>query len=192
MKLIVGLGNKGAQYRATRHNIGFQVVDRLAEKHEVAWRPLTLFPIALYGAWRVGPAEVHLLQPQTMMNRSGDALKQAVGKWAVVPAQMLLVCDDVNLPLGTLRLRADGGAGGHNGLASCIDTLQTEAIPRLRIGVGRADLPKDLTDFVLSPFQRDEQRLLEQDIIPRAVDACELWTTEGIEKAMNYANRGLP
>ncbi len=189
MKLIVGLGNKGEQYFATRHNIGFQVVDRLAEKHEVSLsRPLTFFPIAIYGAWRVGRTEVQLLQAHTMMNRSGDALKQAVERWGVVPAHVLLVCDDVNLPLGKIRLRADGGAGGHNGLASCIDALQTEAIPRLRIGVGIATLPKDLTDFVLSPFQGEEQRRLQQDIIPWAVEACELWTTEGIEVAMNRVN----
>jgi len=165
MKLIVGLGNPGPHYEQTRHNVGAMVVRRLARR-------------------RLGP-DVRLLVPDAMMNVSGEALARAA-----LPERMedlLLVCDDVNLPLGTLRVRPEGSDGGHHGLASCLQQLGTEAVPRLRVGVGSASLPKDLTEFVLSPFDPPERPVVEETLA-RAAEACELWAARGIEAAMNRVN----
>ena len=165
MKLIVGLGNPGPHYEQTRHNVGAMVVRRLARR-------------------RLGP-DVRLLVPDAMMNVSGEALARAA-----LPERMedlLLVCDDVNLPLGTLRVRPEGSDGGHHGLASCLQQLGTEAVPRLRVGVGSASLPKDLTEFVLSPFDPPERPVVEETLA-RAAEACELWAAGGIEAAMNRVN----
>ena len=106
------------------------------------------------------------------------------------PSDILIVCDDVNIPLGTLRLRASGGAGGHHGLESCLEHLGTDAVARLRVGVGREPLPKDLTDFVLSAFDPEEQPVLAQ-ALDRAVEACEMWDRKGIDAAMNQVNPKL-
>lgn len=184
MKLIVGLGNKGDEYELTRHNVGFQVVDALVEKYKLVWRPLSLFPIAIYYDWQ---DQAKLLKPLTMMNRSGEAFQHAVHKWKIELQDILIVCDDVNLPLGTRRLKASGSPGGHHGLASCLEALGTEEVPRLRCGVGTTLLPKDLTEFVLSEFQREE-RPIAQQMITRAVEACEQWCVEGIDATMNRVN----
>jgi len=127
---------------------------------------------------------VRLVMPLTMMNESGEALRATGG----AVEDLLLVCDDVNLPLGTIRLRAQGGAGGHHGLESCLGVLGTEDVARLRIGVGREPLPRDLHDFVLSPF-RSEERPVIACAIDEAVAACETWVREGIEGAMNRHNK---
>lgn len=187
MKLIVGLGNPGPEYDTTRHNVGFLVLEGLRQAHRAVWARERAGGY-VFGAWQSGATTIHLMRPMLMMNRSGAALADAVKKWDVAPQDILIVCDDVNLPLGTLRLRPQGSAGGHHGLASCLETLQTDAVSRLRIGVGIESLPKDLTDFVLSPFQREEQQRVETDIIPRAVEACEQWSLHGIEVAMNRVN----
>jgi aminoacyl-tRNA hydrolase len=122
-----------------------------------------------------------------MMNQSGQALAIAVQPWRMGLQDILLVCDDVNLPLETLRLRPQGSDGGHHGLASCLEQLQSQAIPRLRVGVGIRPLPKDLTDFVLSPFTKQERLVLDH-ALNRAVEACELWAVEGMQVAMNRVN----
>jgi len=189
MKLIVGLGNIGSEYVATRHNIGFMVVERLAQQHGVRlaqrWSQDSRV-VACYGETALGKTAVRLMVPQTMMNHSGEALG-TVAAWGVGLPDLLLVCDDVNLPLGTLRLRAQGSDGGHHGLASCLGYLQTEAVSRLRIGIGISSLPNDLTEFVLSPFEAVEQPVVHQ-AVTRAVEACELWVREGIQVAMNEVN----
>ncbi len=189
MKVIVGLGNIGPEYATTRHNVGFMVVDRLAADHgggltqrHRQQRELA----AIYGDIRIGSEQVRLVQPQTMMNRSGLALG-ALASWHVEPADLLLVCDDVNLPLGILRMKPRGSAGGHHGLMSCFAALGTSDVPRLRVGVGTEPLPRDLTDFVVSPFRPAERPLVAQTI-ERATEACELWAAKGIEAAMNRAN----
>jgi len=123
-----------------------------------------------------------------MMNEFGTAVSAAAALWRPEPQDILLVVDDVNLPLGTLRLRPEGSSGGHHGLASCLERLGTEAVPRLRVGVGRQDLPRDLTEFVLSRFDGDERPRL-RDVVTRAVEACELWAAKGIDTAMNDINR---
>jgi len=122
-----------------------------------------------------------------MMNESGKPLAEAVKKWKVRFEDILLVCDDVNLPLGVLRLRPHGSDGGHHGLASCLEQLQSQEIPRLRVGVGIQPLPKDLTEFVLSPFHNRERPRLEQ-VVTRAAEACAVWATDGIQAAMNRVN----
>ena len=182
MKLIVGLGNVGSDYADTRHNVGFMVVQRLAARHRVRW---SRQGGALCGRWRLGTTVMKLLLPQTMMNRSGEALAAR----RTVPEACLIVLDDVNLPLGTLRLRPQGSDGGHHGLASCIGALGTEGVPRLRIGVGARPLPKDLTEFVLSPFEPDERPVLD-GAMGKAVDVCEVWAREGIRGAMEHMTTG--
>jgi len=182
MKLIVGLGNVGPEYEATRHNVGFLVVRELGRKHRVRWERGG-GPVHVSGDWKLRAGAVRLLLPSTMMNRSGEA----VTKWDISPADLLVVCDDVNLPLGALRLRPDGGAGGHHGLASCVDELGTEEISRLRVGVGVERLPADLTEFVLTPFEAQEQAVL-RETVARAVEACELWVMRGVQLAMNMVN----
>jgi PTH1 family peptidyl-tRNA hydrolase len=190
MKLIVGLGNVGPQYQATRHNVGFLVVDTLARRHGIAvtkrWiagRAL----VALYGEGMIGAEPVRLLLPQTMMNVSGRAATAATA-WEIEPPDTLVVFDDVNLPLGALRARATGGPGGHHGLESWLAAVGSEDVPRLRVGVAGELMPKELAGYVLSEFRPQERAAIEQ-AIARAADACEWWVREGIEAMMNRANR---
>lgn len=184
MRLIVGLGNPGNEYATTRHNVGFLVVEEFGKQHRAGWSSDPLLNARLCS---LEGGALRLLEPQTMMNNSGGAVAASQQRWGVSPQDMLIVCDDVNLPLGSLRLRPSGGAGGHHGLASCLERLGTEDVPRLRIGVGTEPLPKDLTEFVLSPFLGEERPIIHE-AIAGAVSACELWATEGIQAAMNQVN----
>ena len=193
MKVIVGLGNVGAEYEATRHNVGFLVVQQLAANAHVALRHRLTHGrelIARYGDWSGRDEVVRLLLPQTMMNASGAALAH-LSEWQVKPSEVLVVCDDVNLPLGTLRLRALGSDGGHHGLASCLERLQTRALPRLRVGIGVTSLPKELTEFVLSPFHADEDATMRHTLT-RAVEVCQVWAEEGMKGAMTCLSRRWP
>ena len=188
MKLIVGLGNPGRTYHDTRHNVGFALIQHLAERRGVDIRERFMSsdarPAGVCGEYRHGSETIRLLMPLTMMNESGQALRGLD-----VPRQtLLIVCDDVNLPLGTLRLRPTGSAGGHHGLRSCLDALGTEDVPRLRIGVGTNTLPRDLEVFVLSPFRSDERPVIRR-AVEQAGDACETWATDGMETTMNRYNR---
>ena len=166
------------------------VIQRLAERHGIELRcvlphPASGRPAAVCGDYRDGEASVRLLMPLTMMNDSGDALRTV----SVDPVELLIICDDVNLPLGTIRLRPQGSAGGHHGLQSCLDALKTEQVPRLRVGIGVEPLPSDLEGFVLSPFRSEERSRITQ-AIEQAESACETWVTEGMERAMNRWNKG--
>lgn len=188
MNVIIGLGNPGHTYHQTRHNVGFMVIEWLASRHGVSvtkrvTHPANQRPAAVYGEYQEGQRSVQLLMPLTMMNESGDALT-AIGR---PPSELLVVCDDVNLPLGTLRLRPQGSAGGHHGLASCLEALGTEDVTRLRVGVGVTEMPHDLEAFVLSRFRNTELPLIKQ-AVAQAAEACETWVTEGIEAAMNRYN----
>ena len=189
MKVIVGLGNPGHNYHETRHNAGFLVIQQLAERRgaQILTRRVNAQdgrPAGVSGEYAYEGQTVQLLMPLTMMNESGDALR---GLEADVK-DVLIVCDDVNLPLGTLRLRVEGGPGGHHGLQSCLEALGTEQVARLRLGVGTAELPSELHDFVLSPFDPAERPVMKS-MIAQAADACEVWVKEGVEMAMNRYNR---
>jgi PTH1 family peptidyl-tRNA hydrolase len=188
MKLVVGLGNPGEPYRGTRHNVGFEILDRLVDRHVTAgWR--TAPADALEARWRRPDGDpVLLVKPLTFMNLSGRAV-QALSHFYRVPAgDLLIVCDDVHLPLGRLRARASGSEGGHNGLRSVAEALGTIDYPRLRVGVGRGDDRRDLADHVLARFDADERRAIDE-AVARAADAVEMWTDEGLAKMMNTFNR---
>ncbi len=183
MKLIVGLGNPGTKYAATRHNVGFRVADLLAARGGIDL-PQEKFH-AWFGRGTIAGTEVVLMKPTTFMNRSGQAVVAAGRFYQLPPDDLLVISDDTALPLGKLRLRRSGGAGGHNGLQDIIDRLGTEDFARLRIGI---DAPVgERVGFVLSRFaDPDEKRMTEA--CERAADAVECWLTQGIDQAMNRYN----
>jgi len=186
MKLIVGLGNPGPEYRDTRHNVGFKVVDALAERWRVADQWREKFD-ALHIKTTVGDEAVILSKPLTFMNLSGQAVAGLSGFYKIDPADILVVTDDVALPVGRLRARREGGAGGHNGLKSIIQSLATQAFPRMRVGVGRGDHRRDLADHVLGRFEADERDTVSAAVL-RAADASEVFLSEGIERVMSVFN----
>lgn len=187
MKLIAGLGNPGAQYRGTRHNVGFEVVETLAGRHGGAWEAAKVD--GLIARLRMaGGEQVLLLKPLTFMNLSGDAVQGVAHYFKIDVPDTLIVTDDVNLPLGRLRARKTGTEGGHNGLRSVILRLGTLDFPRLRVGVGRGDERRELADHVLSRFDADEIPGIEA-AIARAADAAETFVTSGIDDVMNRFNR---
>jgi len=186
VKLIVGLGNPGREYRETRHNVGFMVADALADRWRVAdqWREKSSALLARTG---VGDAGVLLVKPLTFMNLSGEAVAAVAGFYKVEPADVLVIVDEAALPLGRLRARRDGSAGGHNGLKSLIQHLGTQAFPRLRVGVGRGDNGRELADHVLGRFEPDERETVSAAVL-RAADATEMFISDGIERVMNAFN----
>jgi len=184
--IVVGLGNPGRRYQGTRHNIGFAVADEVARRRQAAFESGR--GDALTARCGRGADAVLVVKPLTMMNLSGAAVAAVGGFYKVDPSAILVAADDVNLPLGRLRLRARGSAGGHNGYKSIIECLGTEEFPRLRVGVGRGDPRRDLADHVLARFDDDERDEVER-AVARAADAVETFLAEGIEAAMNRYNR---
>ena len=191
MKLIVGLGNPGPRYARTRHNIGLRVLDAVATRAGAALAARRF--AGRFGAGALAGERVGLLAPETFMNRSGEAVAEALAALPVAdPArELLVVLDDVDLPLGRLRLRARGSSGGHNGLADVLERLGSEDVPRLRFGIGRPTEPRDTVDFVLEPFAPGEEELLTL-AVARAVEAVECFVAEGIAAAMNRFNGPWP
>ena len=189
-KLIVGLGNPGKEYASTRHNIGFAVLDRLAEKLNCSFRSKWRFSAKIAEAAVGDTGKVVLAEPQTYMNRSGAAVQTLLNWLKVEPGQLLVVVDDADLPLGQIRLRLAGGSGGHNGLRSIIETLGgNEEFARLRVGIGRsAPLGTDISGHVLGRFAAPEQELAEQAVAV-AAEAVECCLREGLTEAMNQFNR---
>ena len=187
MKLIVGLGNPGAKYRGTRHNIGFAVLDELAARWQVSFESA---PVDALIAKVRGADEVLLAKPLTFMNASGEAVGALLRYYKIEIADLLVVVDDVQLPLGKLRARVRGSAGGHNGLKSIVAHVG-DAFSRLRIGVGRGDPRRDLADHVLTRFDADEAAEVER-VTARAADAAEMFVTSGIGAVMNGFNGGDP
>ena len=185
MKLIVGLGNRGRKYDQTRHNVGFEVLDRLAERFGDG-RAKDKFSGQLMEASIAG-GRVLLLWPHTFMNRSGESVGPALEFYKLELVDLLVVCDDFNLPLGKLRFRRDGSAGGQNGLADVIRRLGTEEFSRLRLGIGPVPENWDAVDFVLGKFAKAERDSVAE-IVVRAADGAECWVTEGIAAAMNRYN----
>ena len=183
MKLVVGLGNPGPQYRDTRHNVGFWVIDEIARRWQIGdgWRERDEALVVRK------PGLAILAKPLTFMNLSGFAVSRLRQFYQIEIADLLVVIDEAALPLGRLRARARGSAGGHNGLKSVIERLGTTEFPRLRLGVGRGDGRRDLADHVLSIFERSERAELESFIV-RAADAVEMFVAEGIGMMMNTYN----
>ncbi|MDX2130620.1 MAG: aminoacyl-tRNA hydrolase [Planctomycetota bacterium] len=196
MKLIVGLGNPGAEYTSTRHNVGFMVVDRLSSKHGAGATPRARFKAATTEVVIAGE-KCLLLKPTTYMNLSGQCVGEAIAFYkADVGADLLVVVDDLYLPTGAVRLRPGGGTGGHNGLTDIQRALGTEAYARLRIGVGM--LPgggkpahMDQADYVLSRFSAEEHAALEGGLA-KAVQGAEAWASRGLAQAMNSVNAPEP
>ena len=189
IKLVVGLGNIGKPYQNTRHNIGFEVVDALAREHAARFR-VGKFK-GEEATIRIGEQRVLLLKPHTLMNLSGESVLAAVRFYRIPLSQLLIVCDDVNLPLGKLRFRPRGSDGGHNGLWNIINRLGSQEFARLRLGVGEKPPEMDLVDFVLGHFITRERQVMNaaRDFAARAV---ETWVTEGTEAAMNRWNAVQP
>jgi peptidyl-tRNA hydrolase, PTH1 family len=188
MKAIVGLGNPGPKYRGTRHNIGFEVVDELARRGQITFEPAPAD--ALIARWRRADEVVLLAKPMTFMNESGQAVGELVRYYKVDLGDLLIVLDEAQLPLGRLRARARGSAGGHNGLKSVIAHIGEE-LSRLRIGVGRGDGRRDLADHVLARFEAEEMAEVER-MRTRATEAAEIFITSGIAAVMNAYNGGDP
>jgi len=185
MKLIFGLGNPGRQYAGTRHNAGFMVLERLANRHALSGVKQKFHSAVLDG--RIADTRCMLFEPQTYMNRSGLAVAEAAKFYSLEPSELLIVVDDVSLPCGTIRLRAEGSAGGHNGLSDIEKALGTRQYPRLRIGIdspGRASQ----VDYVLGKFSPDQQKAIDP-ALDDACDAIETWLREGIDKAMSLYNQ---
>ena len=184
MKIVVGLGNPGREYAATRHNLGFMVVDELARRHTASERR-NRFRSDLVEIFDEGE-KVVLLKPRTYMNLSGSAVREAVSWYKAALDDVLVVVDDIDLPFGGMRLRAKGGSGGHNGLRSIIAELGVDAFARMRIGIGRG--PGHATRQVLSRFTAEEERILTS-VIEAAADCVLEWERHGIVSAMNRCNR---
>lgn len=185
-RLIVGLGNPGSEYEDTRHNIGFAIVDAIAEKARITFK-YDGRADAFVGEGRVRGGPVLLAKPLTYMNRSGDAVKRLAKRYQFVSRELFVIVDDINLVTGKLRLRQRGSAGGHNGVQDIIDCLGTDDFPRLRIGIGN-DFPRGRqADYVLSPFSVDELPVIEE-AVQRGRDAAITFVTDGIVTAMNRFN----
>jgi PTH1 family peptidyl-tRNA hydrolase len=197
MRLILGLGNPGEEYRDTRHNVGFRVVEELARRWEVSVDRQECN--ALTGRATLGAAaaaggedlqtEILLVKPQTYMNRSGYAARCFAERYELEPAAVLVVYDEINLPLGKLRVRRGGSPAGHRGLESILEHLRSAEVPRLRLGVAQETKVdgEELAGFVLGPFAAEEREVVEE-MIRRAADACEAWAREGVEVAMRGFN----
>ncbi len=185
MWLIVGLGNPGAAYRNSRHNLGFEVVGRLAERHRIRLDRKRFK--AIFGKGNVGGRPVLLSRPQTYMNRSGQSVGVMAG-WHRVPAeQVIVIHDDLDLPLGRIRLKAGGGHGGHNGVRDIAKALGSPEFLRVRMGIGRPDPRADATDHVLSSFRPDEHDAVRR-MLDLAADATEAILGDGLDAAMNRYN----
>ena len=185
MKLIVGLGNPGPEYEKTRHNVGWHVLDAFARKFRIEVTKHE--KDALTGTGRVAGGSVLVAKPLTYMNLSGDAVRLLVNAYLESADDMIVVYDDIDLPLGKLRIRPSGSSGTHNGMRSIVQTLGTERFPRLRIGIGAADGGR-LRDYVLDEFAADEQAIVDR-AIGRAVDALVLFARGDLKRAMNEFNK---
>jgi PTH1 family peptidyl-tRNA hydrolase len=185
MKLVVGLGNHGPEYVGTRHNVGYETVDRLAE---------TLGPVRFRGQFsgrtatvKAGTEKVLLLKPETFMNRSGQSVQPALAFYGLAAEDLLVICDDLNLPVGKIRVRRSGSDGGQKGLRNIAERLGTTEYARLRIGIGEAPQGQDAADYVLSRFSKSERKEIDE-AIDRAVEAVIVWCEAGIDQCMNRFN----
>ncbi len=186
LKLIVGLGNPGKKYEKTRHNVGFQTIDRLAEKWQI---PLTRSKFqGIYGKGTVRGEEVMLLKPLTFMNNSGESVAPFMQYFQIPLDNLLIIYDELDLPTGKIRLRYKGSSGGHNGLKSIIQHLGTQQFKRIRIGIDRPETNIPIVNYVLGNFTAEEAELIEE-AIERVVAASEMWLEKPFNECMNIYNR---
>ncbi len=185
--LIVGLGNPGSEHASHRHNIGFQIVQALATTHRLTFARCKKAK-ARVAEGRIGPRQVLLAKPQTFMNLSGRTVGRLSRTHEIPSEQILVIYDDLDLPLGRLRLRPGGGSGGHRGMCSIIEALGTQAFARLRVGIDRPPGSMDPADYVLQPFT-EQEAALAGEAVGRATAAVECWLSEGIVAAMDRFNR---
>jgi PTH1 family peptidyl-tRNA hydrolase len=185
IRLIVGLGNPGRKYQDTRHNLGFQVLDLMAKKHK---KKLKSGPGDFHFA-RISfvGQDLYLVKPDTFMNNSGVAVSDCLKRWEVMPEELLVICDDLSLPLGKIRIRARGSDGGHKGLKSIIAEIRTAEFPRLRMGIGQPLSNYPAEEYVLRPFAKSERKIVRQ-MLKTAAEAADFSISEGVERAMNRFN----
>ncbi len=186
MQLLVGLGNPGSHYDGTRHNLGFAVVDRIADETSSSWQRFSRRSHVAEAQFAGKP--VLLVKPQSYMNRSGGAVAELVHQRQVATSDVLVFIDDIALPLGSLRIRPRGGDGGHLGLASILKALGGEEVPRIRLGIRPEVEPDDLAEFVLEPFRTEEKKTVVE-VVNRAVAASHMILIEGMAKAMSVFNQ---
>jgi PTH1 family peptidyl-tRNA hydrolase len=187
VKLIVGLGNPGMFYRWSRHNIGFQVVKALGGARKAAFRKEKATS-SLTAQIKIAGSAVILALPLSFMNRSGGAVQALLERYRLQLKDILVVCDDLDLPFGRLKIRPGGSSGGHRGLGDIVKQLQSEGFPRLRLGIGRPRREMDAASYVLGRFNAQEKRQLK-GLVKKALDCCHCWVTDGISASMNLFNR---
>jgi len=183
--LIVGLGNPGREYRDSRHNIGFMVADNLTQKFDVAFSRRQAD--ALVTDWKSGDEKIIFAKPQTYMNLSGRSVSTLLRYYRIDFARCLIIYDDLDLPLGSVRIRSEGGSGGHKGMKSIIEVLATSEVPRMRLGIGRPAGSTDPAEFVLDAFSENEVEIVNITL-SRATDCAVTFIREGIDAAMNHCN----
>ncbi len=186
VKVVLGLGNPGRKYARTRHNLGFSVVDRIASENRIAVKKEK--HNSLIGDWQTDGEKILLVKPQTFMNCSGEAVKPLFRYFPITIKDVVVIHDDLDLPFGRIRIRLGGGAGGHRGVLSVLETLGEEGFFRVRVGIGRPPAGIDPTDYVLEPFAPEENSRLEQ-VVSRAADAVACLLEEGPQRAMETFNR---
>ena len=186
MKLIVGLGNIGKEYEATRHNIGFMVADAIAKKHEVSFNKEERD--AMVAEFREGGEKILIIKPTTFMNDSGVAVGQFARFYNIAPEDIVIIHDDMDLPVGFLRIRPNGSSGGHNGIKSVQSHLGTDGFVRFRVGIGHpVHEHKVVLDYVLTKFNQEEQKIMT-NTIDNVANAADAWITDELEKVMNKYN----
>lgn len=186
MKLIVGLGNIGKEYETTRHNIGFMVADAIAKKHEVSFNKEERD--AMVAEFRVGGEKILIIKPTTFMNDSGVAVGQFARFYNIAPEDIVIIHDDMDLPVGFLRIRPNGSSGGHNGIKSVQSHLGTDGFVRFRVGIGHpVHEHKVVLDYVLTKFNQEEQKIMT-NTIDNVANAADAWITDELEKVMNKYN----
>ena len=184
MYIIAGLGNPGKKYENTRHNMGFIAIDLLADAYDIKVDKLKFK--SLVGEGRIADQRVLLMKPQTYMNLSGEAIRDAVNFYKIDPQELIVIYDDIDIPAGTFRIRKKGSAGTHNGMRSVVYQLQTDQFPRIRVGIG-TEKPVDLIHFVTGGVSGEERKLLE-GALEKSAKAAAAIVEKGIEKAMNEYN----
>jgi PTH1 family peptidyl-tRNA hydrolase len=189
VKIIVGLGNPGIIYAGSRHNIGFQVIKHLAQSEKVVLKKEKGIK-ALSAKGKIGSLNVVLAMPLTFMNLSAEAVKPLLKRYRLEKRDLLIVCDDLDLEFGRLKIRSQGSSAGHRGIQSIIDSLKGNEFGRLRIGIGRPKKEIEASDFVLSHFNRREKADIPK-IVDKAGECCRVWVEEGVDKAMNIFNKKL-